>query len=181
MNDGLIPRRYALALYKFAADKGNTAAVYDEMKQVADSFEANPELLKVMANPFVSADDKQKLLLAAAGDKLESDYKAFVKLILNAKREQFALNMALAYRDIYRKENKIAQVTVTSAVKLDEKQTEKVTAIVQKAFPDMTLEFRFKIDPEIIGGFIITVNSTRMDASVSNELQQLRQTLLSSN
>lgn len=181
MNDGLIPRRYALALYKFAKDRGNTAAVYDEMKQVAASFESNPELSKVMANPFVSREDKEKLLLAAAGGALEDDYKSFVKLILDSKREEYAFHMALAYRDIYRKENHIAQVSVTSAVKLDEAQTEKVTSLVRKAFPDMTLEFGFNIDPEIIGGFIITVNSTRMDASVSNELQQLRQTLLSSN
>lgn len=181
MNDGLIPRRYALALYKYAKEKGNASAVYDEMKQVADSFEANPELRKVMDNPFVATDDKAKLLMAAAGDKLEADYKAFVKLVLDAKREPFANQMALAYRDIYRKENKIAQVKVTSAVKLSEQQTKQVTEIVQKAFPDMTLEFSFDINPEIIGGFIITVNSTRMDASVSNELQQLRQKLLSSN
>lgn len=181
MNDGLIPRRYALALYKFAKDRGNTPAVYDEMKQVAESFRANPDLAKVMANPFVTREDKQKLLIAAAGDKLEDDYKAFVKLILDAHREEYANHMALAYRDIYRKENRIAQVVVTSAVALDKEQTDKVTSIVRKAFPDMTLEFTFSIDPEIIGGFIITVNSTRMDASVSNELQQLRQTLLSSN
>lgn len=181
MNDGLIPRRYALALYKYANEKGNTEAVYEEMKQVADSFASSPDLQKVMSNPFVGRQDKQRLLEAAAGNLLEDDYKAFVKLILNSGREGFANAMALAYRDIYRKEHKIAQVTVTSAAPLSEKQKQQIGSIVQKAYSDMKLEFNYEIDPEIIGGFIITVNSTRMDASVSNELQQLRQKLLRSN
>lgn len=181
MNDGLIPRRYALALYKFATDRGNTQAVYDEMKQVDASFAAHPDMQKVMSNPFVAREDKEKILLQAAGQLLEPDYKSFVKLILDAGREEYARRMALAYRDIYRKENNIAQVVVTSASELTDAQKEQMRAIVQKAFPDHTLEFSFTVDPEIIGGFVITVNSTRMDASVSNELQLLRQKLLRSN
>ena len=48
MSDGLIPQRYARALYKYALEHNNATAVYDEMKQVADSFEAFPEMQKVM-------------------------------------------------------------------------------------------------------------------------------------
>lgn len=181
MNDGLIPRRYALALYKYAKEKGITLPVYEEMKKVIDSFNSYPDLQKVMANPFVSKEDKAKLLLSAAGDKSEDAYKRFVKLILDANREEFAMQMALAYRDIYRKENRIAQVVVTSAAPLDEEQKGKIEKIVHDAYKDMTLEFIFNVNPEIIGGFIISVNSTRLDASVSNELQQIRKSLLRSN
>lgn len=46
MNEGLIPRRYAMALYKMAVDKGNTEQVYDEMKTVAKSFASNPTFRK---------------------------------------------------------------------------------------------------------------------------------------
>lgn len=181
MNDGLIPRRYALALFKYAKEKNITEPVYDEMKQVIDAFQKYPELQKVMANPFVSREDKAKLLTGAAGDKIEDAYKSFVKLILDANREQYALQMALAYRDIYRKDNRIAQVEVTSASALTDEQVEKIKNIVRDAYKDMTLEFSFKVDPEIIGGFIITVDSNRLDASVSNELQQIRKKLLRSN
>ncbi|MCM1291065.1 MAG: F0F1 ATP synthase subunit delta [Prevotella sp.] len=181
MNDGLIPRRYALALYKYAKEKNVTAIVYEEMKQVAESFRKLPDLQKVMSNPFVSRQDKGKLLMQAAGDKLEDAYKSFVKLILDANREQFAYQMALAYRDIYRKENRIAQVIITSAVALDKEQEQKIKDIVHKSYKDMTLEFSFNTNPDIIGGFVITVDSNRLDASVSNELQQIRKKLLRSN
>lgn len=180
MVNGLIPRRYAKALYKFALEKGNAAAVYGEMKTVVASFEANPGLQKVLANPFVDRKDKENLLIEAAGNAAGDDYRGFVKLILDLKREQFAYLMALAYRDIYREENHISQVRITTAASLPDKEMDKIKDVVVKAFPKQTLEYSFSVDPQLIGGFVIDVDSVRMDASVSNEIEQLRLTLIRS-
>ena len=181
MNDGLIPQRYAKALYKFAIENGKSEVVYEEMKVVVSSFEANPDLLKVLANPYVSKDDKGNLLLAAAGDKREEAYENFVKLILENKRERYAYHCALAYRQIYRKENNISQVEVVTAAKLGDDELNKICNLVQESYKGKTLEFTYTINPDIIGGFIINVDSIRMDASISNEIEQLRLNLLSRN
>ena len=181
MNDGLIPQRYAKALYKFAIENGKSEVVYEEMKVVVSSFEANPDLLKVLANPYVGKDDKGNLLLAAAGDKMEEAYENFVKLILENKRECYAYHCALAYRQIYRKENNISQVEVVTAAKLGDDELNKICNLVQESYKGKTLEFTYTINPDIIGGFIINVDSIRMDASISNEIEQLRLNLLSRN
>ena len=178
MNNGLIPQRYAKALYKLAEEKGNAAQVYDEMKNVVEAFRQNPELTKTLANPFVSRQDKEQLLLSAAGGAVEDDFRAFVKLILDNEREQFAYEMALAYRDLYRRDRRILQVTVTTASKVSDEQLEKIKKIVAKAYPDHSLEWNFKVDPAIIGGFVVDVDNARLDASLSNELEQLRLNLL---
>lgn len=178
MNDGLIPQRYALALYKYALENGHTEKVYEEMKQVISSFDRNPELMKVMQNPFVSKEDKDKLLRASAGDQLEDCFERFLNVIFNHKREAFVYYMACDYLKIYRKENKIAKVVITTASPLSDEEMKRLRDLVQKAYKDMTLEFEYKTDPDIIGGFIIDVDSVRMNASISNELEQLRQNLL---
>ena len=178
MDNGLIPRRYAKALYKFALEKGETKSIYELSKRVIDAFRENPDLQKVLSNPFISDEDKEKLLLSAAGEKNEI-FDQFVKLILSQKRVEFANAMMLAYRDIYRKENHISQARITTAVKLDEDRMNKLRKLVKDAFKDRKLEFSEAVDPALIGGFVIDVDSVRMDASLSNELEQLRQTLLS--
>lgn len=180
MNGGLIPHRYAKALYKFALSKGDEKLVYEEMKSVVSAFESNPDLSKVLANPFIGNDDKGRLLLSAAGAGVEDDYRGFVRLILANKREMYAYEMALAYRDIYRKANNISMVKITTAVALAEPELMKLRDLVQKAFAGRTLEYAYAVDPEIIGGFVIDVDSVRLDASISNEIEQLRLTLLSS-
>ena len=178
MDNGLIPKRYAKALYKFALEKGETKQIYELSKRVITSFKENSELQKVLSNPFVSEEDKEKLLMAAAGEKNDI-FKQFIILILSQKRVEYAYAMMLAYRDIYRKENHISQAKITTAVKLDENRMAKLRKLVTDAFKDSELEFSEAVDPSLIGGFVIDVDSVRMDASLSNELEQLRQTLLS--
>lgn len=180
MDNGLIPRRYAKALYKFAAEHGTTKEVYDEMKVVIASFTSNPDLQKVLSNPFVSNEDKEQLMRAAAGDKVENDYLGFVKLVLDQHREDYAYSMALAFRDIYRLENKISQVKVTTAVELPAADMTRIRTMIEKAFEGRVLEYSYEIDPSIIGGFVIDVDDSRMDASLSNELEQLRLNLINS-
>ena len=181
MNEGLIPQRYAKALYKLAVERGNADKVYLEMKTVAESFAANPGLQKVLSNPYVKREDKEKLLLSAAGDLVEDDYRSFVRLILDRKRADYAHLMALAFCGLYRKEKKIARVRIITASKLDDSMLGKLRDVVAKAYPDMTLEFSYDVDPNLIGGFVIDVDGQRLDASISNEIEQLRLKLLRSN
>lgn len=181
MNEGLIPQRYAKALYKLAVERGNADKVYLEMKTVAESFAENPGLQKVLSNPYVKKEDKAKLLLSAAGDLVEDDYRSFVTLILNRKRADYAHLMALAFCDLYRKEHKIARVKIITATKLDEAMMKKLSDVVVKAYPGMTLEFSYQVNPDLIGGFVIDVDDQRLDASISNEIEQLRLKLLRSN
>lgn len=178
MDNGLIPRRYAKALYKFALEHGSTLAVYDEMKEVISAFQQNPMLQKTLANPFVSEEDKAALLKAAAGEKVENDYLGFIKMLLEMHRENFMYLIALAYRDLYRKENKISQVRITTAAQLPESEMQKLRSMVEKAFPGRKLEHSESINPDLIGGFVVDVDDARMDASISNEIEQLRLTLI---
>lgn len=181
MDNGLIPYRYARALYKYASEHGITEKIYNLMKTVIESFRQNPAMQRILSNPFVSPHDKEKLLITAAGNETDDAYARFVKLIVEHKRADFAYRMMIAYRDIYRRENNILQVTVTTASRLPEDQMSRLRDLVKSAFKGSTLEFSESVNPDLIGGFVIDVDSVRMDASISNELEQLRQTLLRSN
>lgn len=179
MDNGLIPKRYAKALYKFALEKGDTKSIYALVKHVIDVFRGNPGLQKVLANPFVKNEDKEALLVSAAGKDNEI-FKNFIRLIIDQKRVDYAYGMMLAYRDLYRKENKISQVQITTASKLESAQMSKLKELVENSFKGMTLEFSETVNPDLIGGFVVDVDSVRLDASLSNELEQIRQSLLGS-
>ena len=65
MNEGLIPRRYAKALYKVGADRGDNDALYARMKALDAAFADTPGMKDVVSNPFVPTDDKIALLCSA--------------------------------------------------------------------------------------------------------------------
>lgn len=54
MNEGLIPKRYAKALFKVALERGDADALYATMDTLARSFAANPRLQETVANPFLA-------------------------------------------------------------------------------------------------------------------------------
>lgn len=181
MDNGLIPHRYAKAFYKFALEHGDSEKEYRISKLVIASFSRNPALQRVLSNPFVKNTEKEKLLRSAAGSEADDAYDRFVRLVLEHRREEFFLNMMYAYRDIYRAENNISQAHIMTASGLPEDLMQKLRKIVSDAFRQSKLEFTESVNPDLIGGFVIDVDSVRMDASVSSELEQLRQTLLRSN
>ena len=51
---------------------------------------------------------------------------------------------------------------------------------LMKKQTDKTLEFVYEIDPTLIGGFILPLDSMQLDALVNSELKKLRLKLLNS-
>lgn len=182
MNEGLIPRRYAKALLKVAQEKNCAPQIYALMKQLSLSFAAQPALNQTIANPFVSAEEKVSLVKTAAGvSENDTLFDDFLKLLIQNKRIDLIRDIALAYADIYRKENNIYVVTVTSAQPLDDAELTRLKKIVENHLPQgSTMEFSTAVDPSIIGGFTIAINNERLDASINNELKQLRLKLINS-
>ncbi len=181
MNEGLVPRRYAKALYGFALEKGVAERVYTMMKNLTASFAANGGLQPTLANPYVGASDKEALLVTAAGaDKTDAAFADFLKLLAENRRLDMARDIALAYIDIYRKANDIHEVKVTSAHKLQPAEASRLKSLVERHLGrNAVVEFSTAVDPELIGGFTVAVGNERLDASLSNELKQLRLNLSS--
>ena len=91
MNEGLIARRYAKALLKFAQEKDKTFPVYEAARQVEASFIAHLDLQEAMLNPVLTASQKEALMLSAAGVDAASseEYLRFVRLLLRERREDY--------------------------------------------------------------------------------------------
>ncbi len=180
MNEGLIPRRYAKALYKFALEKGDDKKVYRLMTTLAQTFAQTPSLQNAVANPFVSNEDKASLLTTAAGaENGDEIFTAFLKLLEENRRIDMAQNIALDYAALYRKENNIHQVTVTSAAPLDAAEEERLRKLIMAHLNGGTMEYASSVNPELIGGFTVNIDNERLDASIANELKQLRLNLIS--
>ena len=68
---------------------------------------------------------------------------------------------------------------VVTADTLPEETVARLRALIEKHLDGGTMEYSRRVDPELIGGFVINIDNEQLDASVSNELKQLRLKLLS--
>ncbi|MBR6284811.1 MAG: ATP synthase F1 subunit delta [Muribaculaceae bacterium] len=180
MNDGLIPRRYAKALYKLALENGDTEQIYELLKPISKGLRALDEMKRVLINPHIPAEDKGRMMMQLVGAKPGSSLDKFILLVIRNNRAEFLRKIALAYVLLYREEHNIAKVVIKSAVELPDEKINKIIDVVkQRLGDDATLEVETEIDPELIGGFTVKIGDLLLDASVKNELNQLRLKLIS--
>ena len=178
MSDGLIPRRYAKALYKFAVENGDSQEIYEILKKLSFRYTAIDELKRAVLNPKISDEDKGAYMLKLVGCKPGSSLDKFLLLCLRNNRAEYLQKISLAYVDLYREAHEIAHVVITTAVPMPEAEINSIIDIVKKRLGAMTLEIEQKIDPELIGGFTVEINGLVLDASVKRELNDLQLQLL---
>lgn len=179
MNDGLIPNRYAKALYKIASENNNTGEVYEQMKLLDESYSSQAELKKAANNPYLPIDDKLRLLCVAANADMDSTAAKFMALVIRKNRINFLRPIALAYMKQYREINGIAKVEIVTATTMNDDEINDIVDVVKKQLGDRTIELSTAVNPDLIGGFTVSVDSRVLDASVKSQLENLRLKLLS--
>jgi len=181
MNEGLIPRRYAKALLIVSKEKGEEKSMYSLMKNLTDSFMTLSGLNDTLNNPYIPVADKAALIRTAAGHVEESKslLDDFIKLLVENKRIGMTSLIAWSFVDLYRQENRIYKVDVESASPLDDKETKRLKEAIAAHLHGGVMEYDMTVNPDLIGGFTVRVGNEKVDASVSNELKQLRLNLIS--
>ena len=177
MNTGVISVRYARALLKGATDSKIEDTVYQEMMQLAQSYINVPQLKQAIDNPMLSAENKKKLLITAAGgDSLSVLTKTFIGLVLKEDRENMIQFMANSYVTLYRKQKNVIRGRLTTAVAVAPETEQKMRQMVERRTQGI-VEFESEVNPDIVGGFIFDYDTYRMDASVKTRLNTILNTL----
>ncbi|MDR0828928.1 MAG: F0F1 ATP synthase subunit delta [Prevotellaceae bacterium] len=177
MNEGLIAARYAKALFEFAQKERQPDNVYQEAENVLNVFAATKPLQQAFTNPSVSRAEKQKLLVTCAGAQPSKVFARFVELILDKKRENQFRVIMLKFTDLYREKFNIRCAQLTTAAKIDSAIENRITALLQNRLGG-TIKVQQNIDKNLIGGFVLDVDSNRWDASVSGQLRKIKKELL---
>ncbi|MDR3251923.1 MAG: F0F1 ATP synthase subunit delta [Tannerella sp.] len=176
MNEGLISKRYAKALYFHAQNLGEETLLYHRMEILASLLHNIPALKESIKSPLISGKDKMELLGNATGKNAEQSYLDFIGLVVGNHRCDALEMITLSYQMIYRKKKNISVVHLVSAKKLSGKALGRLRGISESETRGK-VEFSNRIDPSIGGGFIFQLNDLRIDASVKGQLDRISRRL----
>jgi len=176
MNEGLISKRYAKALYEHASEMHEETLLYHRMQILSVVWRKMPDLKNSLKSPMVSTENKIRLLTNATGKNAEQSYLDFVDLVVNNHRLESLYMIALSYQMIYRQKKHISVVHLVSAKQLPYKALERIRLFTEQTTHGK-VEFSNRIDPAIIGGFIFHLNDLRVDASVKGQLDRVSRQL----
>lgn len=173
-----LAERYAKSLMDIAKEQGKLEAIYSDMLSLNQMCKDSKDFLLLMRSPVVKADSKNAIMKALLEGKIDGITHAFTRLIINKGREYFLPEIAAAFIAQYKKHSHITEVTITTSEALDEGMMKILTDQVQKQLQGQTIDLSSKVDPNIIGGFILEANNNLFDASILRDLNDIRKQFL---
>jgi len=173
MSELTVAARYAKSLIDLAQEQNNVEAIKSDMELFHRVLKANPELNAVLANPIVSHSKKIKILDEVFGGKVNNVSISFFRLMVNKSRGEVLYATSQEFVNMYDVKNHIVHATVVSAAALSKENEDKIMAEVVSAIGG-TVKLETKVDPSLIGGFVLTVGDRQIDTSIANDLKKIK-------
>ncbi len=164
---------YAEAFLQVAENCKEVDKVVSQAKSILEIWESSPELSQAMASPVLEIESKKEAIDKLFSKKITPSFLNFLKLLADRQRIGFLDAVLERLLELYREQRNIALATVTSATELDEDHQKAILQKVQSIAGTDNLELNLKVDPDLIGGFVVNVGSKVIDASLSGQVRRL--------
>ena len=165
--------RYAAALFDLASEAGNVSAVESDLDKLGAAIGESADLAALIKNPEVSRADLGKAMGALASllglDKLTGN---FLGVLAENRRLAELPAMIRAFAAIAAAQRGEVTAEVASAHPLSEDQVASLQEKL-KAREGRTVKIRTSVDPDLLGGLVVTIGSKRIDSSIRTRLNTL--------
>ena len=168
-----LSKRYAVSLLEMANEQNKLDTIFKDMQSIVVHTEENRDLKMLLKSPIISSDKKSASLNAIYEGKVDELTSKFIQLTLAKKREGILIDIAKEFINEYHNFKGIVKATLTTAVNIDSALRNKIKVQVENE-TKKTVEFTEQIDKDIIGGYILEYDNKLLDASVTHQLNQIR-------
>ena len=163
---------YARSLFEVAKEQDKLDKVRDEIGEFADALNGSRELQMFLFSPYFSTKEKSDGLDRAVSGADET-VTNFLELLVEKHRMPVIFRIRAELDQLWEEENKRLPVQVTSAVELSEDTVKQIgDKIAQQT--DRKVDLSSRVDPDILGGIIVRVGNSVLDASIRNRLENFR-------
>lgn len=164
--------RYAKAILEVSNAKGTATIVSQDMATIAKAISESKELKSFLANPIIKGNIKLNALLEVFAS-VNEDTKSLFNLLLQNKRFTILEAITVQFKTLYDEMNGVQVAYVTTATELTSEMKAQVLAKI-KELSAKEITIISKVNPEIIGGFIIRIGDQQYNASIADKLSQLK-------
>ena len=169
-------RTYARALFEAAKEQGRLRKVAEELGDFAAAVRDVPELRAVLRNPELDPETKGGIVAEIIGDA-DPLLGNFLRLVAEKGRSGEIAEIARELDRLMAAEEGRLDVELTTAYELSEPDAATILKQIQEA-SGRKVEATRKVDPTLIGGFVLQAGSMRVDASVRGRIERLRRELV---
>ena len=171
-----IAQNYASALLSIAIDDKKVIDYQKEVKELRKIIKDNPDLILLLDSHFLSMEERmhnvETLLKGFSPDIIN-----FLKIIVKHNRVNYLNDILEAFNSLCNENQDVVEGLIYSAFPLGEATLQKIKKKISE-IENHEVDLIPKIDPTLIGGVKVVINSHVYDGSVKNQLEQMQISLL---
>lgn len=169
-----LANRYAKSLLDLSIEKGLLEEVSNDVQGIQQVIRSSRELYLMLKSPIVKEDKKRMVIGQLFENKVHEITLAFLRIVVDKKREGFLPEILQAFVDQYYRVKEITPVKLITAVEVDEATKDRITALVKEKYGKKHVLLSTQQDQTIKGGFVVEFDNMQYDASLAHKFEQLR-------
>lgn len=176
MSDVIAAGRYTRALFELAEKEDRLQEMDAVLHALARVLETQPKILRLMANPTLTAGEKYDLALKTLTNGQEGLLERFLRVLIDKKRFALLPEIQKIFHDRFEREKGVQEVEMISAVSFSSEFLKKLKGVLTKK---LHAEIRLipKTDRGLLGGFVLRFAGNEIDCSFKNRLHEIQQKL----
>lgn len=174
----LISKTYGDALLEVAIEEDKLDVFTEEVGELKQVLEENPDLLKLVNNPRISGEDKLQIIDNVFKGRISAELVGFLNMIVSKGRFNEILNILAYFIDEVKKLKGIGVAYVTTPTELSEGQKKAVEKKLLETTSFNSMEMNYSIDKSLIGGMQIRIGDRVVDSSVHTKIMKMQQGLM---
>ena len=167
-----IAQVYARSLFEVASEQDRLDAIREQLGQFAAALASSRELEVFFFSPYFSTEEKKDGLRRAIEGEDEI-IRNFLELLIENHRMPVVFRTRRIYDRMWEEANRLLPVEITSAVQLDSSVAERIGDEIGRQ-TGRTVQLTSTVDPDVIGGIVLRVGNSILDASIRTRLESLR-------
>ncbi|MCW3048084.1 MAG: atpH [Solirubrobacterales bacterium] len=167
-----IARVYARSLFDVAREQDKLEVIREQLGEFADALAGSHELEVFFFSPYFSTEEKKDGLHRTV-EGADETLNNFLELLLENHRMPVVFRVRREFDRLWEEANDLLPVQITSAVALDESVSRRIGDEIGRQ-TGKQVQLTSTVDPDVIGGIVLRVGNSILDASIRNRLETLR-------
>ena len=172
-----LDRRYALALYEVAEEKGKVQEYLNDLREICDLIDNNKDFYEVVKHPQISTKQKKKTFINIFKGNIDEELLSFLLILIEKDRILFLKEKLKEMEKIHLERLNVIQGIVKTTVPLEEYEYNSLVEKLEKKYNKEVI-LKKEVDPEILGGIYVRIGNDVIDGTVKTRLDDLRKLML---
>lgn len=165
---------YANIWFQQAKASNCIEETYRDVVLLKKIIKQNPKIIQVLQNPSIPGAKKQDIFSKAVAPHVHPLTSTFFGLLISKRREAYFGVIIKQILEHYNAHHQIQVARVTTAFKLPPALVTRIENMVRNMQACKSVFLKQRVDPSLLGGFILKVGDQQLDHSLAHKLTMLK-------